>query len=291
MSDADPWTIGRLLGWTADYLAGRDADAPRLDAELLLAEVLACRRIDLYARFAEEPSEEDRKRFRELVRRRAGGEPTAYLLGRKEFFSLDFRVTPDVLIPRPETELLVAAALDRLKAAADASPVVADVGTGSGAIAVAIAKYAPKAKVQAYDVSEAALVIARENAKRQAVDDRIEFRRSDLLSETPDLPTFHVVAANLPYVSTAEMAELSPTVREFEPHLALTPGPAGEELIARLIPQAAARLHAGGLLLLELGPALAESVQQGLAADSCWRSSTTRCDLAGLPRVVQAERT
>ena len=133
MSDAEPWTIGRLLNWTTEYLGTRDADAPRLDAELLLSEVLSCRRIDLYARFTDEPSEEDRGRYRDLVRRRAAGEPTAYLLGRKEFFSLDLRVTPDVLIPRPETELLVSAALDFLKTLASKAPSVVDVGTGSGA--------------------------------------------------------------------------------------------------------------------------------------------------------------
>ena len=290
MSDAEPWTIGRLLSWTAEYLAGRDADAPRLDAELLLAEVLGCARIDLYARFGEEPAEEDRGRFRDLVRRRAAGEPTAYLLGRKEFFSLEFRVTPDVLIPRPETELLVTATLDHLKASNESNPVLADVGTGSGAIAVAAAKYAPTAKVQAFDASGAALAVARENAERHGVTERIEFFESDLLGAAAEGSGFAVVAANLPYVGDDEVGSLSVSVRDYEPRSALVAGPRGDELIARLAPQAATRLRSGGLLLLELSPRLAGPVLEMLAGNAAWEEARVIRDMAGQERVVAAER-
>ena len=177
MSDA-PWTIGRLLNWTADFLRERGADSPRLDAEVLLAHARGCQRIELYTAFEEPASDELRTSFRELVKQRAAGKPVAYLVGKREFFSLSFDVTPDVLIPRPETETLVVKALDLLKQRANEAaipPRVIDVGTGSGAIAVAIAKRNKAAQVVAVDVSPAALAVARRNADKHGVAERIEF--------------------------------------------------------------------------------------------------------------------
>src|SRR5262245_51907041 len=144
MSQSDSWTIGRLLGWTADYLAQHGSDSPRLDAEVLLAYARSCKRIELYTSFEELAADELRTRFRELVRRRAEGVPVAYLVGHREFFSLDFRVTPDVLIPRPETELVVVTLLDQIKATGplDRPLAIADVGTGSGVIGITVAKRA-----------------------------------------------------------------------------------------------------------------------------------------------------
>src|SRR4029079_17971183 len=191
-----PWTIGRLLSWTVDYLGKHGAENPRLDAEVLLAEARGCRRIDLYAAYGEVASEETRTAFRELVRRRAEGTPVAYLVGRREFYSLDFEVNSDVLIPRPETELLVVALLDRVKkqgaggwglgtgdpasapVSSPQSPVplqIADVGTGSGILAICAAKYVPNSRVTAIDISPAALAVARRNAERHGVADRITF--------------------------------------------------------------------------------------------------------------------
>src|SRR5262245_59393800 len=195
---SDVWTVLRLLTWTTEYLKSHGSDSPRLDAEVLLAAARGCERIMLYAAFDEIVADEVRARFRELVKRRAEGTPVAYLVGKREFYSLAFRVTPDVLIPRPETEFAVVAALDALGAAspkarvqspkADASSTdigpgtldlgrswVADVGTGSGAIAVAIARHAEGARVVATDVSAAALGVAKENAAAHGVADRIEF--------------------------------------------------------------------------------------------------------------------
>src|SRR5947208_7672927 len=149
---SEPWTVLRLLTWTTDYLKSNGSASPRLDAEVLLAHARGCERIMLYAAFDQVIDESTRAKFRELVKRRAEGVPVAYLVGKREFYSLSFRVTPDVLIPRPETEFVVVAVLDALKEIQN--PLVADVGTGSGAIAVAIAKHAPLAKVVATDISQ-----------------------------------------------------------------------------------------------------------------------------------------
>src|SRR6188472_816205 len=159
----DSWTVLRLLTWTTEYLKSHGSESPRLDAEVLLAHARGCERIMLYAAFDEVVPDDVRAVFRELVRRRAEGTPVAYLVGKREFYSLDFRVTPDVLIPRPETEHLVIAVLDRLKADGQKPAQVADVGTGSGIIAICVAKQAPQVQVTAIDLSPAALAIAEEN--------------------------------------------------------------------------------------------------------------------------------
>ena len=186
MSTTAPWTVGRLLQWTADYLKTHGSESPRLDAEVLLAEAMGCKKIELYTRFEEEPAESVRAAFRELVKRRAEGAPVAYLLGHREFYSLDFRVTPDVLIPRPETELLVVTLLDLAKSKPKDTPwSIADVGTGSGILAVCAAKNLAAARVTAVDISPAALEIAAENAEKHGVAARIEFLESDLFAAVP----------------------------------------------------------------------------------------------------------
>ncbi len=227
----ESWTIGRLLSWTIDYLGGHSAENPRLDAEVLLAHARGCRRIDLYTAYDEPATDETRTTFRELVKRRAAGTPVAYLVGHREFYSLDFEVNPDVLIPRPETELLVVALLDRAKERpTDESTIeIADVGTGSGILAVCAAKYVPTAHVTAIDVSPAALDIAKRNADRYNVADRITFVEADLLSAEPLEPRFDYIVSNPPYVSNAEMDQLSPdacaiTSRNLHSELA-KPGP------------------------------------------------------------------
>jgi release factor glutamine methyltransferase len=291
MSQNEPWTIGRLLTWTTDYLQKHQSESPRLDAELLLAHALDCQRIQLYTRYEELVDEATRNRFRDLVKRRAEGTPVAYLLGRREFYSLNFTVTPDVLIPRPETEFAVIAVLDHLKErAADAPPRVVDVGTGSGAIAVSVAKYAPQATVMAVDVSPAALAVARTNAEHHGVAERMAFIESDLFSAVPTAEPFDVVVSNPPYVSAAEYEQLSPEVKNFEPKLALVGGEKGTEIIARLIPQAAERLVPGGWLILEISPMIADAVVSLLQADGHWEAVQVTKDLAQLARIVQARR-
>ncbi len=316
MSSAESWSIGRLLQWTADYLRGHGSESPRLDAEVLLAETLACQRIDLYTRFEETPGEEVRAAFRELVRRRAEGTPVAYLVGRREFYSLSFRVTPDVLIPRPETELLVVAVLDLAKKLSGISPfprgegqgvrgiaatgpnvtqvnkitAIADLGTGSGIIAVCLARHLPECRVTAADVSPAALAVAADNAQQHGVADRVELVESDLFAAVPADRRFDVVVSNPPYVAQAEMAGLPAEVKNFEPQGALLAGPRGTEVIEKLIPQAAERLRPGGHLLMEVSPTIHDAVRGLLEADGRFEAAATIKDLARLPRVVQGRK-
>ena len=286
----ESWTIGRLLQWTTEYLKGRGADSPRLDAEVLLAKTLGCERIGLYTAFDDAASEEVRAAFRDLVRRRAEGVPVAYLVGRREFYSLSFRVTPDVLIPRPETEHLVVALLDLAKARPSDELSICDVGTGSGIIAVCAAKHLPRARVTAIDVSPAALDVARDNAQSHGVADRIEFIESDLLAAVPADRRFDFIASNPPYISEAEMKLLSPEVRDHEPREALLGGPTGTDVIERLLPQAAAHLSPGGQLLLEISPMIHEAVLTLLRSSEAFTPGATIKDLARLPRVVQARK-
>jgi release factor glutamine methyltransferase len=289
MAETETWTIGRLLQWTTMYLAERGSPSARLDAEVLLADARGCRRIELYTAFDDTAAEPVRTAFRELVRRRAEGTPVAYLVGRREFYSLAFRVTPDVLIPRPETEFLVIALLDRIKQRAANGPVeIADIGTGSGVLAVCAARHVADCRVTAIDISAAALAVARTNADEHGVRDRIEFVESDLFAGVPADRRFDFVISNPPYVTTAEMEQLSPEVRRFEPRLALEAGPRGTEVIERLVPQAAERLNPGGWLLIEVSPMIEPAVVALLAADGRFTMAPTMKDLAGLPRVVQA---
>jgi len=289
MSD-DPWTIGRLLTWTTDYLQDKGADSPRLDAEVLLAHARKCERIDLYTVFEEQASAALLSDFRALVGQRAKGTPVAYLVGYREFFSLRFRVTPDVLIPRPETELLVVRLLDLAGQLSAGRPVqIADVGTGSGVLAVCCAKHLPTAQVNALDISPAALEVAQQNAAEHSVSEQIEFTHSDLLEACQRSPLDFVVS-NPPYVSSAEMETLDADVRNFEPRIALEGGPTGTEVIERLVPQAAERLRPGGWLLLEIGPSTVERTEQIVSENALLERLPTLKDLAGHPRVVQAQR-
>ena len=291
MPDAETWTVGRLLGWTTDYLSRNHSDTPRLDAEVLLGQSLRCERIELYTRFDEVPDETARTVFRELVRRRAEGTPVAYLVGRREFYSLAFRVTPDVLIPRPETEFLVIAALDLAKTFRKSDEIaVCDVGTGSGVIAVCLARYLPNCRVTAVDISPEALAVARFNVAKHEVADRIELVESDLLESVPPDRRFDLILSNPPYVSQAEFDTLAPDVREYEPRDALIAGTSGTEVIEALLPQAAERLLPGGYLLVEISPMIHEAVCRLIDADTRFQLRQTVTDLARLPRAIVAAR-
>lgn len=289
-TSSEEWTIGRLLTWTADYLKKQGADSPRLDAEVLLAHARGCKRLDLYTAFGDMADDSLRTAFRELVRRRAQGTPVAYLVGHREFYSLSFQVTPAVLIPRPETEFVVIEALDRLKQGSATDPRVVDVGTGSGAIAVSIAKHAPQAQVTAVDVSESALEVAGRNVAAHGLAERVELVLGDLLSSLPPDRKFEMIVSNPPYVTEAEYGSLAKDVKDYEPRLALVGGPEGTEIIERLVQQAAERLEVGGWLIMEISPMIVDKVKAIVERESRLQFSGVTKDLAGFPRVVIAQR-
>lgn len=243
------WTIKELVEWTTRFFSDKSIEEPRLNAEVLLAHVLEKDRVYLYANYHAPVNRNERDRYRELIKRRAGLEPLAYLTGTREFMSLEFQVTPAVLIPRPETELLVEKVLELVKPREEIS--ICDVGTGSGAIAVSLAHYLPGAVVCAVDISDAALQIARQNAQRYGV--AVEFIQGDLLSRFHQSESFDIICANLPYISDEEYAELEPGVREYEPQQALLGVGDGLELYRRLVPQAWPLLKPGGFMLWEIG--------------------------------------
>jgi len=287
MSD-DVWTVGRLLTWTTDWLTTKGSESARLDAEVLLAHVRGCQRILLYTAFETPVSDAERARFRELVKRRGDGEPVAYLVGNREFFSLPFAVSPAVLVPRPETEGLVVRVIDLCKPLPAAR--IIDVGTGSGAIAVTLAKHLPRARLVATDISPAVLAVARENAARHGVAERIEFLECDLLSAPQAAGPWDVIVSNPPYVRDDEFDALPRDVRLHEPKGALVAGPTGVEVVARLAADAVGALATGGWLVVEIGPVVAAAAERALAAVPGLVPGPTLADMAGLPRIVQARK-
>lgn len=290
MSKDPPWSVLRLLNWTTDFFKSAGNESPRLDAEVLLAEVLGCQRIGLYTRFDEVPAEGLRNAFKALVKRRGEGEPVAYVVGRKEFYSLEFEVEPGVLIPRPETELLVVTALDRIKERGIAAPMLADVGTGTGAIAISVAKHCEAAKVIAIDVEPKAVALANRNAAKHGVGERVYATESDLFARLKAERQFDLILSNPPYVTTNELIDLDPTVRDHEPHLALDGGPDGADVIRRLLEIAPSRLNEGGELLIEIGPSIAETVSAAVEGAKGLELVEVLKDLAGHERVVHARR-
>jgi release factor glutamine methyltransferase len=281
------WTIGSLLRWTAEHFAKKGLESPRLDAEVLLAHVLNCRRIELYTRSEELAGNDARTRFRALVERRLAGCPVAYLVGKKEFFLLSFEVTPAVLIPRPATETLVLAALERLKAI-DA-PRILDIGAGSGCIAISLASRLKSARLVATDVTADALEIARRNAERNDVAARIEFRRG------PDYDSvsgeeFNAIVSNPPYIPTADIASLAVDVRDHEPRSALDGGADGLDIIRRLIARAPDHLIPGGWLLMEFGMGQSSAVAALAAQKVEFGPTTIIPDGDGIPRILAVQR-
>ncbi|MCS6975681.1 MAG: peptide chain release factor N(5)-glutamine methyltransferase [Gemmatales bacterium] len=280
-----PWTLGRLLTWTTNHFAKQGFEAPRLEAEVLLAHAQGCKRIELYTRFDEVAEESVRNRFRELVRQRLEGCPVAYLVGVKEFFSLEFEVSPAVLIPRPDTETLVLATLE---AAAPGCSLL-EIGTGSGAVAIALAKHLPSAEVTATDRSAEALEVARRNAVRHGVASRVRFLQGDLFEPLDANARFDLIISNPPYIPTAEIETLAQTVRAFEPRIALDGGPDGLAVIQRLIAEAPPLLNPGGWLLLETSPNQQMEAAKRMEAAGL-EVQAPMADSAGRPRVARGRK-
>ena len=295
------WTVLALLNWTRGHLESAGADSPRLAAEVLLAHALGCRRIELYTRYDFAPAEAQLARFRELVTRAARREPVAYLVGEKEFYSLPFLVTPDVLIPRPETELLVEQAVGVLRGL-DGPGAMWDVCTGSGCVAVATAKQVPGTAVLATDLSPAAVEVAKKNAARHGLDGRVTVRQADLLTLPADWPpqaqqplqfgqplpaAFDVITANPPYVP--DKGEVAPEVAH-EPAVALRGGPDGLDFLRRIIAGAPAFLRAAGALILEFGVDQGPAIRDLLAGTGAFREPKVFRDHHEIERAVVAVR-
>jgi release factor glutamine methyltransferase len=264
---------------------GPHPDRARQDADLLLRHLLHQERAELLARWKEKLDEVETQHFAALLKRRRAGEPIQYIIGETEFYGLTFRVTPDVLIPRPETEHVV----EKVNALAAQFPLprIVDVGTGSGAIAIALAQKVPRAGIIATDISASALAIARENAKRNGVAERIRFVEGDLLAPVAG-ERFDFVVSNPPYVAESDRVMLSVEVREYEPPTALFAGEDGLRIYRRLIPAAWDALAPRGFLVVEIGYGQAEPLRALLTAQGFERIEFT-ADLQGIPRVVSAQ--
>jgi release factor glutamine methyltransferase len=276
----EAWTPLRLLAWTQGFFAKGGVDAPRLTAEILLAHALSCDRVRLYLDFDKPLGAPELALYRELVRRRAAGEPTAWLTGRREFLGHDFRVSPATLVPRPETELVAEAAIALLPPGG----ALLDLCTGTGCIAISAALARPDARVVATELSPEALAVARENAALLAA-------KLDLLAGDLDLPVasgdrFDVLVSNPPYVPAGEIEGLSREVRR-EPRLALDGGPDGLDVLRRIVSLAPSRLRPGGALILEMHESHAGALPALCAAAGLSAAEVGR-DLAGLPRWVVA---
>lgn len=279
------WTILEVLNWTKSHFAARSFDNPRLDAEVLIAHALDLQRVMLYARFDQPLKEEERDRIRSLVKRRSAGEPVAYLVGEKEFWSLPFEVTRDVLIPRPDSETVVELGADLLRG--KEAPVIADVGTGSGCLAVALAHQIPDARVYALEISAAAVAVATRNAERNGVADRVQVIESDLLAGLPADVRVDLLVANLPYVPSGRMETLMKDVRDFEPRLALDGGDDGLDPIRRLVQGLGARMAPGASVALEADPEQMPAIV-ALLTEAGFESAASTPDLAGRKRVATA---
>jgi release factor glutamine methyltransferase len=283
---AESMTVGEAISWGASLLdesehGGRQT---RQDATLLLRHVLGLSMAQVLTERERPLTREQTEMFNAAIRARAQGKPIQYITGQQEFFGLPFRVTPDVLIPRPETEHLVESAIERLRAIE--APRIADVGTGSGCIAIALAHALPQAEITALDVSPAALEIAKENSRMNGVADRIRFCESDLLSAV--MPEkFDAVVSNPPYIALSEKKGLPIEVRDFEPAQALFAGKTGMEIYERLIPQAQNALAPGGWLLLEIGHGQRDAIAK-LLHD--WKDVEFINDLQGIPRVAVGQK-
>jgi len=273
------WTIHTLLDWTARFFNAKGISAPRLEAEILLAQALRQDRVYLYVNYYQPVNNTERSLYKDYVARRARGEPAAYIVGYKEFMSLRFKVNAQVLIPRPETELLVETAMDIGKTTNINR--ICDIGTGSGAVAVSLSYYCPQTQVFAGDISADALTVANENAKAHGV--QVDFRQGDLLAPFLTEAPFNMIIANLPYISDEIYGELIPEIREYEPKLALIAGGDGLDIYRRLIPDAFHKLEPDGFFLFEIGH---EQRTGALELMQDFAEVRVLKDYAGLDRVI-----
>ena len=299
----ETWIVLKIIQWTTEYLKGKGIENPRLDSEVLLSHLLKLDRVGLYLNYDRLLSKEELSSFREMVKRRGGREPLQYITGHQEFWSLDFKVTPDVLIPRPETEILVEEAIKVVSgqgsgASESRSPIILDLCTGSGCIAVSLAKEFENAVVYAVDISDAALKVARENSERHGVKDRVTFLSGDLYKAFENRPPitdhrpllFDLVVSNPPYVKSEDIPNIQPEVRDYEPRMAVDGGPEGLDFYKRIVSGAPAHLLSGGWLMVEVGEGQAATVSEMMKNTGSFESISTAKDLAGIDRVVKGKK-
>lgn len=286
MENKPLWTIAGVLEWTKQYFANKGIENPRLDAEILLCAVLKCERINLYVRFDQPLEDEELALYRGYVARRANQEPLAYILGKKAFMKHSFKVTPAVLVPRPETELLVESVAKA--AAGSGAAALLDIGTGSGAIIVSLLDLLPQALGTAVDISAAALQVAGENAAAIGVAERLTLLESDLFSKLPAGQSFDIIVSNPPYIPAADIAELAADVQK-EPHGALDGGTDGLDFYKRIISGCSVWLKPDGLLAFEVGIHQAQEVC-ALCREAGLTATAVRNDYAAIERMVFATR-
>jgi release factor glutamine methyltransferase len=279
MIEAQIWTTLKVLDWTKEFLVSRGVENARLEAEWLLCAATGLNRVGLYLNFEKPLNDEELAAYRVMVARRGRREPIQHILGTQEFCGLEFEVTPEVLIPRHDTETLVNEALARMPGAQS----VLDIGTGSGCIALALACKLPGASVTAVDISEAALAVARRNAERNGV--LIEFLQGSLFEPVAGR-TFDLIVSNPPYIPSRDIETLQPEVRDFDPRGALDGGADGLDVYRALIPDAATLLNSGGWLLLEVGMGQAADVAQMFRMEEVYGESIITCDHCRVERVV-----
>lgn len=287
------WTIQKLLTWITEYLTKNAVDAPRLSAELLLSHVLGLTRIELYTQFNKVVDKTDLDALHALVKRAGQHEPVAYLVGRTEFYSIELEVDAHCLIPRPETELLVQKAIEFLRTREGVQH-VCDLCTGSGCIAVAIAKNFAEAKVTATDISDAALAVAARNVEKYQLGERVQLLCGDLFEPLVpglDVTQWDLIVCNPPYVSAAEYEALAKNVKDYEPELALRAGDDGLDIYRRISAQIDQYLKPNGTLLLEIGYAQGPAVRELLEATELFAEIVVDKDANNNDRIVTAKRT
>jgi len=279
----EQWNVLKVLQWTMEYFKGKGFEQPRADAEVLLAHALGMERVQLYLNYDKPLSPEELARFRGFVRRRAAYEPTQYITGKQEFWSLEFEVSPSVLIPRPETEVLVEKALEIVE---NKPSLVLDLGTGSGAIAVALVHERSGIRIIATDKSWSAIQAARINAVRNGVAERISFVVMDLFDAIAARPIFDLIVSNPPYVSDVELLDLAPEIANYEPHSALRGGgKQGLALVRKILEGFHARLKPQGSFLMEIGLGQAEILEARLPSDLAGKFEFIE-DYSGIKRVL-----
>ena len=279
------WTIQTILNWTRQYFLDKGVENPRLDAEVLLSHILRKERLYLYVHFDQPLEETELTAFRAAVKQRAMRLPVAYIIGMKEFMGLDFEVTPAVLIPRPDTEILVETALHRLSAVDN--PCILDLGTGSGAICISMLANLPTAKSVTVDISPEALVVAKANAARHLVTERLTFCLGDLFAPVKG-QLFTAILSNPPYIPEADIAGLTPEVRK-EPNLALVGGKDGLDFYRRIIQEGGNYLAANGFIAMEVGIGQAPLIAKMAEETGCFTVSSIIKDYGGIERVVVLE--